>query len=159
MLYTSLNFGIYVTDFDPTSYRLESTMLLFRNKTHVPLILFRVRTAQQSQTRSLSYVSTVLDLPLGCAKLVCFNFSFAMLCGNFERKSNSEDRKAINMEDLELTQGFRSLQNEKPVSGLLSVQSVSPLRSSLCLHHSFATPKWMSFLSDLMPLVEPYCSV
>ena len=35
MLYTSLNFGIYVTDFDPASYRLESTMLLFRNKTPV----------------------------------------------------------------------------------------------------------------------------
>jgi len=54
-----------------------------------------------------------------------------MLGGNFERTSSSEDRKAINMEDLELTQGFRSLQNEKPASGLLvSAQSVSPLRST-----------------------------
>jgi len=130
MLHTSLNFGIYVTDFDPASDRLESTMVLFRNKTHVPLILFRVRTVQQSQTRSLSFASTVLVLPLGCAKLICFKFTFAMLGGNFERKSCSEDWKAINMKDLELTQGFRSLQSEKPVSGLLSVQSVSPLRST-----------------------------
>jgi len=49
MVYTSLNFSIYVTDFDPASYRLESTLLLFRNNTPVPLFLFRVRTAQQSQ--------------------------------------------------------------------------------------------------------------
>jgi len=54
MLHTSLNFSIYVTDFDPASYRLESTMLLFRNSSPVPLFLFRVRTAQQPQTRSLS---------------------------------------------------------------------------------------------------------
>jgi len=99
MLYTSLNFGIYVTDFDPASYGLESTMLLFRNKTPVPLILFSVRTAHQSQTRSLSFASTVLDLPLGCTKLVCFKFSFATLRGKFERKSSSEDRNAINMEE------------------------------------------------------------
>jgi len=54
MLYTSLNFSIYVTDFDPASYQLESTLLLFRNNTPVPLFLFCVRTAQQSQTRFLS---------------------------------------------------------------------------------------------------------
>ena len=48
MLYASLNFGIYVTDFDPASYRQESTMVLFRNKTPVPLFLFHVRTAQQA---------------------------------------------------------------------------------------------------------------
>ena len=53
-----------------------------------------------------------------------------MLDGSFERKSSSEDKKVINMENLELTQDFRSLQNEKPVSGLLSVQSVSTLRSA-----------------------------
>jgi len=53
-----------------------------------------------------------------------------MLGGSFERKSSSKDKKAVNMENLELTQDFRSLQNEKPVSGLLSVQSVSPLRSA-----------------------------
>jgi len=53
-----------------------------------------------------------------------------MLSGNFERKSSSEDRKTINMEDLELTQGFRGLKNEKAVSGLLPVQSVSSLRST-----------------------------
>ena len=54
MLYTSLNFNIYLTDFDPATYRLESTLLLFRNNTPVSSFLFRVRTAQQSQTRSLS---------------------------------------------------------------------------------------------------------
>ena len=53
-----------------------------------------------------------------------------MLGGSFERKSSSEDGKAINMENLELTQGFRSHQNEKPVSGLLLAQSVSPLCST-----------------------------
>jgi len=70
MLYTSLNFSIYVMDFDPASYRLESTVLLFRNSTPVPLFLFRVRSGQQLQKQSLSFASTVLDLPLGCAKLV-----------------------------------------------------------------------------------------
>jgi len=50
MLYTWLNFSIYVTDFDPASYRLESTLLLIHNNTSIPLFLFRVRTAQQSQT-------------------------------------------------------------------------------------------------------------
>jgi len=34
------------------------------------------------------------------------------------------------MENLELTQDFRSLQSEKPMSGLLPVQSLSPLRSA-----------------------------
>jgi len=62
-----------------------------------------------------------------------------MLGSSFERKNSNEDGKAINMENLELTQDFRSLQSEKTVSGLLSVQSVSPLRSSLRLHLSFAT--------------------
>jgi len=64
-----------------------------------------------------------------------------MLGGSFERKSSSEDRKAINMENLEPTQDFRSLQSEKTVSGLLSEPSVSPLRSSLSLHLIFATPR------------------
>jgi len=36
MLHTSLNFSIYVTDFDPASFRLESTLLLFRTDTPVP---------------------------------------------------------------------------------------------------------------------------
>jgi len=78
MLYTSLNFRIYVTDFGPASYRLESTMLLFRIKPPVPLFLFRVRTAQQSQTRSLSFASTVLDLPL-----VLLQVHFLMFGGSF----------------------------------------------------------------------------
>jgi len=66
-----------------------------------------------------------------------------MLGGGFERKSSSEDRKAISMENLELTQDFRirSLHSKKTVSGLLSVLSVCPLRSGLRLHLSFATPK------------------
>jgi len=54
MLYTSFNFSIYVTDFDLDSHRLESTLLLFGDSTPVPLFLFSVRTARQSQTRSLS---------------------------------------------------------------------------------------------------------
>jgi len=54
MLYTSLNFSIYAMDFDQATYGLESILLLFGNNTPVPLFLFHVRTAQQSQTRSLS---------------------------------------------------------------------------------------------------------
>jgi len=34
------------------------------------------------------------------------------------------------MENLKLMRDFQSLQSEKPVSGVLSVQSVSPLRST-----------------------------
>jgi len=63
------------------------------------------------------------------------------------------------MENLELTQDFRSLQSEKPVPNLLSVQSLRPLRSVQRLHHSFATPKWMNFLWEQMTLIESYCSV
>jgi len=65
--------------FDPPSYPFESTLPLFRNNTPVPLFLFRVRTAQQSQTRSL-FASTVLDLPVGCAKLVYFCYKFIFHC-------------------------------------------------------------------------------
>jgi len=42
MLYTWLNFKIHVSDFDPASCRLESTMLFFRNNTTVLLFLHRV---------------------------------------------------------------------------------------------------------------------
>jgi len=63
VLYTSLNFKIYVTVFDPASYRLESTMPLFSNNTLVPLFLVPVRTAQQSRTRSLSLAQFCTVLP------------------------------------------------------------------------------------------------
>ena len=97
MLYTSLNFSIYVTDFDPASDRLESTLLLFCNNTPVPFLLFRVWTAHcPAITSTISFASTVLNLPSGCAKLVCFVSSFLMFGGSFESKSSSEDRKAIN---------------------------------------------------------------
>jgi len=76
-----------------------------------------------------------------------------MLAGSFERKSSSENRYEVNMENLELTQDFRSLQNEKQVSSLLSIQSVSPQYTCvLVLYHQ---GKWMSFLSELMTLIEP----
>jgi len=56
------------------------------------------------------------------------------------------------MENVELTQDFRSLQNEKQVSDLLSVQSVSPQYVCfLVLQHQ---GKWMGFLSELMTLIE-----
>ena len=78
------------------------------------------------------FAITVLSLPLSCAKLVCFcyKFIFVMLGDSFERKSSYADRKVINTENLELTQDFGNLQSEKLVLGLLSVQSVSPLRST-----------------------------
>jgi len=138
MLWTSLNFCIYETDFDPASYR--STLLLFCDSTHAPLFLFRVRTAQQSQTRSL-LLAQFWTCRWSVQNLFLLRVHFLMLDGSFERKSSSEDRKAINMENLQLTQYFRSLQREKPISGLLSVQSVSPLRSSIPLHLSFATSR------------------
>ena len=157
MLYTSINFNIYVTVFDTASYRLESTLLLFHNNAPVFLYLFRVKTAQQSQTRCLSLVQfwtclwAVQDWP------VFVTSSFLMLGGSFERKSSSEDRKAINMENLGLKQDFRSLQNENPVSGVLSVQSVSPQYvCTLVLQHQ---GKWMSFSMELMTLIKPYCSM
>jgi len=80
-----------------------------------------------------------------------------MLGGSFERKSSSEDRKAINMENFGLKQDFRSLQDENPVSGVLSVQSVSPQYvCTLVLQHQ---GKWMSFSMELMTLIKPYCSM
>ena len=48
MLCTSLIFRVNVTDFDPASYRLEST--LFCDNTPVPLCLFRVRTENCTAT-------------------------------------------------------------------------------------------------------------
>jgi len=84
-----------------------------------------MRTAQQSQTRSLS-----LALFWTCRWAVqnwsvSVTRSFFNACGgSFERKSSSDDRKAINMENLEPTQDFRSLKSEKTVSGLLSVSAV-----------------------------------
>jgi len=54
MFYTSLNVKIHVPDFDPASCRLESTMLFFRNDTIFLLFLYRVRSAQELQTWSLS---------------------------------------------------------------------------------------------------------
>jgi len=62
------------------------------------------------------------------------------------------------LENLELTQDFRSLQNEKLVSGLLSVQSVRPRLQYVCILVLQHQGKWMSFLSKLMTLIEPYCS-
>jgi len=47
ILYLQVNFSIYVTDFDPASYRLESTLLLFLNDTPVPLFVFIVRATHQ----------------------------------------------------------------------------------------------------------------
>jgi len=56
------------------------------------------------------------------------------------------------MENLELTQDFRSLQNEKQVSGQLSMQSVSAQHVCiLVLQHQ---GKWMAFVSELMTLTE-----
>jgi len=46
MLYTSLNFGDYATDFNPAFSRLKSTLPLFRNNTPVPLFHSCMRTAQ-----------------------------------------------------------------------------------------------------------------
>jgi len=83
-----------------------------------------------------------MDFAVGLCKIGLFllQVHFLMLGGSFQIRSSNEDRKAVNME-IEPTQDFKSLQTEKTVSGLLSVQSVSPLRSGLRLHLSFAIPR------------------
>jgi len=58
-----------------------------------------------------------------------------MLGGNFERKSSSGDRKAINMKNVELTQDFR---NEK-TSFMSAISTVR--ETAVRLHLSFATPR------------------
>jgi len=88
MLYTSLNFSIYVTDFDPISCRLESTFVLFRNNTPVRLFLLRVRTAQQSQTRSLSLAQFWICCWAVQNWSVFVKVHFLMLGDSFERKSS-----------------------------------------------------------------------
>jgi len=80
-----------------------------------------------------------------------------MLGGRFERKNSGEDRNAINMLNLQLTQDFRSLKSEKPVLGLQPVLPVSP--QYVCILVLQHRGKWMSFLPELMPLIKPYCSV
>jgi len=100
MFYTSLNFSIHVTDFDPASYSLESTSLLFRNSTLVPLFLFRVRTTQQSQTRFLLPAQFWTSLGLRKFGLFLLQVHFLTLGDSFERKSRSENGKAINMQNL-----------------------------------------------------------
>jgi len=64
MLCTSLNLSSYVTDFDPASYRLESTLLLFRNNTPVPLYLFRLKIAHQLKHYLLHWHSSGLSVAL-----------------------------------------------------------------------------------------------
>ena len=82
-------------------YRLGSTMLFFRNSNTVPLSLGRVRTAQQAAvTNGIAFASTVLDLPVGCAKLVCFCYDFIFNAWWQPRTENSENRTTINMENL-----------------------------------------------------------
>jgi len=94
MLYILLNFRIYVMDVDPASYRLESTVPLFRNNTSVPLFLFRVRTAQQSLTRSLS-LARFWTCRWAVQKWYVFvTCSFLMHGGRLETKSSGEDRNA-----------------------------------------------------------------
>jgi len=66
MLYTLLNFKIYVPDFDPVSYRLESTMMLFfRNNASFP------RETCSAITNTVAFVSTLLDLSLSYVN-ICF---------------------------------------------------------------------------------------
>jgi len=76
-------------------------MLFFGNNTTVPLFLPRVRTAQQPYsdlviTNTVVFASTVLDSPLGCAKLICFvKCLFFMPYGSLEKKCSSENRNAV----------------------------------------------------------------
>jgi len=89
MLYTSLNFKIHVPEFDPASCRLESTMLFFRNNTTFLLFLYRVRTAQQLQTRSLS-LAQFWTFRWTVQIYFCYK-----LDGSFERKSSNENKNAM----------------------------------------------------------------
>jgi len=85
MVYTSLNVRIYVPDFDQDSCRLGSTVLLFRDNNTMLLFLFLLRTSQPCSNDTIAnpiaFASTVLNLPLGCGKLVCFCNKF-ILCSS-----------------------------------------------------------------------------
>jgi len=75
---------------------------------------------------TIAFASTVLDFALCCAKVVSFVATLQVhIYGSLESKSSSENRNTTNMENLKLAQDFK-MQNEKPVSGLLPVQSVNP---------------------------------
>ena len=73
--------------------------------------------------------------------------------GSLGRNGNSENRNAIWK-----TYNWRKiLEAEKWVSGLLPMEAVSPQYVFIVvLQHK---GEWVSFLSELMPLIEPYCSV
>jgi len=82
------------------------------------MLLSRVRTAQQSQTQSLSLAQ--FWTCRWAVQICLFTSSFIMLDGSFERKSSNENKNA--MENLQLTHDLGSLQSQKPVSGMLPVQ-------------------------------------
>ena len=92
MLSTSLNFRIYMTDFDPAYYWLESTLPLCRNNTPVPLFLSRVRTAQKNKrvARSVSLAQFWTCRWAVQHWSVFVTSSFLMPGGSFERKSSGE---------------------------------------------------------------------
>jgi len=89
MLYTLLNFKIYVPDFDPASYRMESTMLFFRNNASFP------RENCSAITNAVAFVSTLLDLSLSHVNIYFFTSLFIMPDGSFERKSSNENKNAM----------------------------------------------------------------
>ena len=85
-----------------------------------------------------------------------------MLGGSFERKSSSEDRKPINMENsnwrtiLEACKAKKQFQVCYHHSSVQSVESSPQYVCLLVLQHQ---GKWTSFLPELMTLTEAYYSV
>ena len=68
-------------------------MLFVRNNNTMSLFLFRVRTSQpcldQAIANAIAFARTVLDMPLGCARFVCFcyKYIFKYLMAAFKVKS------------------------------------------------------------------------
>ena len=108
-----------------------------------------MRTAQQSQAQSLSLTQfwTCRWAVQNWSVFVTSSF-FKFFDCSFEGKSSSEDRKAINMENLKPKQDLRSLQSEKSfISAISAVHESAPQYVCMLVLQHQGT--WMSFLSEL----------
>ena len=95
MIFTTLNFKIYVLGLTKLlndsnqqccSFLINCCSLISSPRENCPAI-----------TNAIAFANTVLDLPLSCAKLVCFcyQFIFLMLDGSLERKTSKENENTI----------------------------------------------------------------
>jgi len=99
-------------------------LLLSDNNTIVPLFPSGVRTAQQSQRGRFRQHGSGLAFGLCKIDLILLKVHF-FNAWREPRKERQKRKQECNMENMQLTQDFRSLQSETPVSALFPVQSVS----------------------------------